>query len=470
MLPRARILVSPALLIGALALAIPAPALAVEQAYDEIGNLFGFGIPDADLVGADKNDKPNPLAGIRYGHLFTARLGLLADVTYASYDGERAVGNSNVVTARAGVEWIFAPGDPRRWFLSGGAGWMNVSPGVGSSFDRGFLCAGFGRRQNTSSGNSFRWELRGDRTLGGGGLKGAGITNAQALVGWSWGVGYPPADSDGDGVPNRKDECPDTPSGAVVGVEGCPSDADGDGVYNGLDRCAGTAERTPVDAQGCPRDSDGDGVHDGADRCPRSPAQSRVDANGCPIDSDGDGVYDGLDRCPDTPKGAKADAGGCPVDSDGDGVLDGLDRCLDTPAGTNVDAMGCPLPVPEAPKAEPIFQEKKSLVLEGVQFATDRAVLTTDSLAILDRVAASLKDWPEVRVEIGGHTDSDGGAKHNLRLSQSRAESVRDYLLSQGVSASQLDVRGYGETKPIGENRTAEGKGKNRRVELTKLE
>jgi len=470
MFPVDRMRVLPALMIGALALAVPVRALALEQAYDEIGNLFGFGIPDTSLVGSDKHDKPNALTGVRYGHLFTDTLGLFADATYAAYDGDRVAGNSDVTTVRSGVEWSFSPGRPSRWFLSGGAGWMSVSPDAESSFDRGLLCAGFGQRRNTSTGNSLRWEIRWDRSLGHAGSGGEDISTAQALFGWSWGIGYPPADNDGDGVPDRKDQCPETPRGATVGLGGCPSDADGDGVYDGLDGCPGTAEGTPVDAQGCPRDSDGDGVHDGADRCPNTPASAKVDAHGCPIDSDVDGVYDGLDRCPGTPRGATADAVGCPIDGDGDGVYDGLDRCLDTPAGTKVDAMGCPLPPPEPPKAEPIFEEKKSLVLEGVGFATASAVLTPDSLAILDRVAASLKDWPEVHVEIGGHTDSDGGAKHNLKLSQARAESVRDYLVSQGVSVSQLGVQGYGETKPIADNRTVDGKSKNRRVELSKVE
>ncbi len=101
------------------------------------------------------------------------------------------------------------------------------------------------------------------------------------------------------------------------------------------------AEPAPVFA---PKDSDGDGVPDSLDKCPDTPSGVRVDKDGCPLDSDGDGVFDYLDKCPDTPKGAKVDKDGCPLDSDGDGVPDYLDKCPDTPKGTKVDANGCPLP------------------------------------------------------------------------------------------------------------------------------
>jgi len=132
-----------------------------------------------------------------------------------------------------------------------------------------------------------------------------------------------------------------------------------------------------------------------------------------------------------------------------------------------VDANGCPI----ERKAAPLFEEnRKSLILGGVNFETDRAVLTSDSMGVLEKVAASLKDWPEVRVEIGGHTDSTGSDAHNLNLSQRRAEAVRSYLIDQGVDASRLTAKGYGEKKPIADNNAREGRAKNRRVELTRLD
>ena len=151
-----------------------------------------------------------------------------------------------------------------------------------------------------------------------------------------------PSDADADGVFNGIDGCPDTPQGATVDATGCPHDQDSDKVLDGLDQCPDTPVGLTVDAKGCPPDSDGDGVHDGLDKCPDTPAGATVDPTGCPIDSDHDLVWDGLDRCPNTPTGAVVDASGCPVDSDADGVPDGIDRCPGTVAGTPVDATGCP--------------------------------------------------------------------------------------------------------------------------------
>ena len=153
----------------------------------------------------------------------------------------------------------------------------------------------------------------------------------------------PPPDSDKDGVPDKKDACPDTPLGATVDARGCPTDSDKDGVYDGLDKCPNTPAGATVNASGCPSDSDADGVPDGIDQCPNTPAGVHVDEKGCPSDSDGDGVPDGIDQCANTPAGATVDAVGCPSDSDKDGVPDGLDQCPNTAAGALVDAKGCPM-------------------------------------------------------------------------------------------------------------------------------
>ena len=161
-----------------------------------------------------------------------------------------------------------------------------------------------------------------------------------------------PIDSDSDGVPDGIDQCPNTPAGATVDAKGCPADSDGDGVPDGIDQCPNTPAGATVDAKGCPTDSDGDGVPDGIDQCPNTPPGATVDAKGCPADSDGDGVPDGLDKCPNTPQGAVVDASGCPLDSDLDGVPDGIDKCPNTPPGSKVDATGCPLPA-EAVQAAP---------------------------------------------------------------------------------------------------------------------
>ena len=239
-----------------------------------------------------------------------------------------------------------------------------------------------------------------------------------------------------------------------------PRDTDRDGVADGRDRCANTPMGVRVDAAGCPVDTDRDGVADHVDRCPNTAAGARVDATGCPTDADGDKVFDGLDRCPNTPAGATVDANGCPTDADQDGVFDGLDRCPNTEAGRQVDANGCPI----------LFEaDKPTLVLQGVTFATGSAVLSDNSQTVLDIVAESLKGNPDVRVEVGGHTDATGSRALNTRLSQARAESVRTYLLSQGVPATQLTARGYGPDNPVATNATAAGRARNRRVELKKI-
>ena len=280
----------------------------------------------------------------------------------------------------------------------------------------------------------------------------------------------PGKDSDGDGVPDNRDKCPNTPKGARVDANGCTGDADGDGVMDGVDRCPDTPKGAKVDAEGCPLDTDQDGVYDGLDQCPDTPRGARVNSKGCSEDSDGDGVEDSADKCPNTPRGTKVGRDGCPADGDGDGVSDDRDRCPDTPRGTNVDSQGCP-EKEAAPAALAVIPEKKkSLVLEGVNFETSSAKLQSSSTAILDRVAEGLKANPQARVEIGGHTDSRGADTYNQRLSRDRANSVRDYLVSKGVSKGQLETKGYGETKPIADNKTESGQAVNRRVELKRLD
>ncbi|HEX9912596.1 MAG TPA: OmpA family protein, partial [candidate division Zixibacteria bacterium] len=159
----------------------------------------------------------------------------------------------------------------------------------------------------------------------------------------------------------------------------------------------------------------------------------------------------------------KVDANGCPLDSDKDGVCDGLDKCADTPAGKKVDATGCPI-------SEFIPEPEKPVVLHGVNFEFNKSLLTASSKIILDQVASSLIDRPDVKVEIGGHTDSKGSDAYNLKLSNTRADAVMQYLISKGVKADNLTAKGYGETVPIADNNTEEGRAENRRVELKRIQ
>jgi OOP family OmpA-OmpF porin len=231
---------------------------------------------------------------------------------------------------------------------------------------------------------------------------------------------------------------------------------------DGIDQCPGTAKGLKVDGKGCTLDSDGDGVPDTLDQCADTPKGTTVDEKGCPVDTDGDGVADYLDKCPGTPKDAVVDAEGCPpaapIDSDGDGVIDSLDKCPNTKAGTKVDAMGCALVT------------KARGVLKGVNFQFGKAELTPVSLQILDDVAAALNEFPLVHVEVQGHTDATGPENVNLNLSAARAEAVATYLASKGVARERLQSKGYGSSKPIGNDKTRAGRAQNRRVELNWLD
>ncbi len=219
---------------------------------------------------------------------------------------------------------------------------------------------------------------------------------------------------------------------------------------------------------GKPVDTDGDGVVDKKDKCPGTPAGATVDATGCPTDSDKDGVYDGLDQCPNSPTGAKVDAKGCPTDSDADGVFDGLDKCPNTAAGAKVDADGCPIVVTER---ETELLDTGMIRLQGVNFETGKADLLPESFGILDDVGAILRKWPQLQVEVGGHTDSRGAAAANQSLSEARANAVRTYLLEKfpDIQGSQLTAKGYGESKPVAPNKGAANLAKNRRVEFVVL-
>ncbi len=261
-------------------------------------------------------------------------------------------------------------------------------------------------------------------------------------------------DTDGDGVPDRKDKCPDTPAGVKVDVNGCPLDTDGDGVPDYQDKCPDVKGLAAL--QGCP-DADGDGVADADDKCPNTPAGVKVDATGCPLDADGDGVADYLDKCPDTPAGVKVDATGCPLDTDGDGVPDYQDKCPDRagPASNK----GCPEMKAEAKKV-------LSEATKFIQFEFNKARLLPVSNARLDQIVAVLNEYPDYSLSISGHTDNVGKEDYNLRLSYDRASAVRTYLLGKGITATRIEARGYGKLKPIADNKTKAGQALNRRVEM----
>jgi outer membrane protein OmpA-like peptidoglycan-associated protein len=256
-----------------------------------------------------------------------------------------------------------------------------------------------------------------------------------------------PVDTDGDGIYDIDDACPEVPG--LAQFNGCP-DTDGDGVEDSKDECptvAGLAE-----FNGCP-DTDGDGIIDAKDACPEVKGVAKF--GGCPDpDRDGDGIVNDKDLCPDVAGAFSAQ--GCP-DKDGDGVADAQDKCPDVagPASNK----GCP-------ELKEEVKKKLAFAAKNIMFETGKAVIKPSSYKILDEVASILNEFSYYDVNIDGHTDNVGDDAFNLKLSQERAAAAMAYLTKKGVSASRMVATGYGETKPQADNKTAAGRAANRRVEF----
>jgi len=228
-----------------------------------------------------------------------------------------------------------------------------------------------------------------------------------------------------------------------------PKDTDGDGITDDNDKCPTVPG--VVKYAGCPvPDTDKDGIDDDNDKCPTVPGVARY--QGCPIpDTDKDGINDEEDKCPNEPGVARYQ--GCPVpDTDGDGVNDEEDKCP-TEKGLP-ENFGCP-------KLEDYkFDARK------VQFVTGSANLTKAAKGELDKGATILKEHPKINISIEGHTDNTGTAAGNQKLSERRAAAVKAYLAKQGVSEDRMSTSGYGQSKPIADNKTSAGRAANRRVEF----
>lgn len=279
-------------------------------------------------------------------------------------------------------------------------------------------------------------------------------------------------DSDGDGIKDTEDNCP-TVAGMLIFL-GCP-DTDNDGIEDSKDACP--KEAGLREANGCP-DSDGDGLVDNQDKCPKEPGS--FDLNGCP-DSDRDGIADSKDSCPD--KAGKKEFNGCPdtdadgiedskdacpnekglkstsgcPDADGDGIADKEDRCI-YEAGVRSNN-GCP-----AIKQEVI--NKLNSYAKAIQFESGKDIIKSSSYDELNSVISIMKEYPATRFLVEGHTDNTGNANSNLDLSKRRAAAVVKYFSDKGISVDRLFSEGYGDTRPVADNSTADGKAQNRRVEI----
>ena len=321
----------------------------------------------------------------------------------------------------------------------GDSSYGTVNPGAGVTF---WFTDAIGLELATR----YKWSVSGDRE------DASGTPDAPSHFQHTAGLFFKfgGKDTDGDGIYDKDDACPD-----VAGLKqfnGCP-DTDGDGIVDASDACP--TEFGLAALNGCP-DRDGDGVADKDDACPDVAGLAAL--KGCP-DTDGDGIADKDDKCP-TVAGPKEN-GGCPfLDADKDGVLDKDDDCP-TVAGP-ASNRGCPEVTTEA-------LEDLKVQARAIYFNSGKATFKTgdkETPARLDAIKEILKNYPNAKFSIEGHTDSDGSDKLNQKLSEERATAVMNALIERGVNVDNLVSKGFGESQPVATNKTAAGKAQNRRTEI----
>jgi outer membrane protein OmpA-like peptidoglycan-associated protein len=255
-------------------------------------------------------------------------------------------------------------------------------------------------------------------------------------------------DTDGDGVYDKFDACPEI--AGLIEFKGCP-DSDGDGIKDSDDACPNAAGLATMN--GCP-DADEDGIADKDDMCPN--AKGTKSNKGCP-DTDGDSVVDKNDKCP-TVAGPVANGGCAWPDTDGDSILDKDDKCPNV-AGIASEG-GCP---------EIISNEAKmgmNTFAEAILFRLESASFQIGVTKVLNSMLAIINEFPKAEFAIRGYTDTSGSVSGNLKLSDSRANAVKDYLVKNGVDAERLTAAGFGQESPIASNKTRAGRVQNRRVEV----
>ncbi len=425
-----------------------------------------LGVADVDGATSERN---SALFGLRLGAFFGDMIGIEAEVGVVPSESRSLVFDIWNVTYRAHLVAQFRAKDPATklvpFVLVGGGAFSVLSSANTDVIDEDtdeVLYAGIGAKYRVDNG----WGLRADaRILFPPSSEDEGITQDFELllsIYKEFGrakvekiIEPPPQDDDPDkdGVVGAADECPNDPE-------------DKDGFQ---------------DENGCPDpDNDGDGIADAQDKCQLEPEDkdSFQDDDGCPDpDNDNDGVPDAADKCPSDAedKDGFQDDDGCPdPDNDGDGVPDAQDKCAADPETKNgfQDEDGCPDEIPQKLK-------QFTGVIKGINFKTGDATLLASSNKTLDQAVAVLKEFPDLKLEIQGHTDdvplkAKTGAKYqdNLSLSQGRADSVKSYFQGKGIEESRLTAKGYGDASPAESPTGLKGaklnaaRAKNRRVEF----
>ncbi len=382
-----------------------------------------------DVADQPSNDGKSGFYGeLRLGAMFAPYFGMEAQVGFVPYGTEASDTN---FALRGSLDMLihFMKGKWVPFLDIGGGFYKNLSGDRGKDIDYE-LHYGFGVRGMVLDWMALRIEARHVLTDGYDKTdSNPGVANnlllAIGLDFFAWREQHGPLDSDKDGIPDDQDKCP-TVWGHASG-KGCP-DRDGDGIVDATDRCPDVKGLLAL--QGCP-DTDGDGIADDNDKCPTVPGVAA--RQGCPE----------------------------PKDTDKDGVIDDLDECINEPGPA--DNKGCPKKTVVTEE----IKKKFSGALQGIEFDTGKSTIRQNSYGILDKAAALMAEFADLKVAIEGHTDDQGKRAMNMKLSQARAESVATYLIGKGVAKARIvAIEGFGPDKPVEKAKTAKARAKNRRIEF----